>query len=311
MANIACQAVCRWLDSERKKPLLVYGELQSGKKFLLRLVLRERGYQVHEPDVDNMAAFGDSGLFGKNAFIMRVEELGFALLPNVKKAPVIYVCHKPYGLLTKAELLTRFELLEIKTGRRFGKKGFDAQDDFPTFWATTDKIRERIQRGPKEKRSALEIKIDHVMASGDYFPTVINNSYISETNTETDLFTRKMMARSAEAFSQADLLDTLEPSQRYHLAESSRILKTIVPVLSSNITSRSLVMKKPAEKKEFSEKNTIMSYGVVFPKNSYPIHIEDHQKGPPPPVQKKRAARQPKKTKAPKIPKTNDKAFVL
>jgi hypothetical protein len=210
--------VISWLKSDRKKPLLVHGPLQSGwlitqkkthmrahyfqnkkkgKKTLIRSILKKMNYFVIEPSVSvdkewtvvSLDVHRDSGLYGKHAFIMRVEEVGLKPLPNVEKAPVVYVCHDPYDLgLTKAELSGKFHVIQLNTGRDYSDRRWNGFKDVKlNYWDTLNKVRANI---------SLMQKMYYTEKIGDYLPVVINNSYLHNG------CSLKSMVESSDMFSQ-------------------------------------------------------------------------------------------------------------
>lgn len=234
----------KWLASRKpEKPLLVHGPLQSGKKTIIEKVLKESGYRVIHPyeDLDKQS---DTGFFGeKHAFIMRMEELHFKSkeelkfdgMPGVKTAPVIYVCHNPYDYGTKAKLEARFQMIEMKSNRKFAPSWGAVPNDRdvkPAFWDAVEIVR---------SRSPLEQKLKACKAAGDYLKEIVHMSYIEKTKVSLD-----RIVKAADSLSLADTWD-------YKcLPEVLDVMKIIFPA-NYTLLSKDLVFKRPpvAEKNKF------------------------------------------------------------
>jgi hypothetical protein len=88
----------------------IHGPYQTGKKTIVRGLLRSYGYNVVEPTIDDIDMHAPSGLMGKNAFIVHSSELGERNIPRVGRAPVIYFGDEPPNSRTK------FEVIKLLTG---------------------------------------------------------------------------------------------------------------------------------------------------------------------------------------------------
>jgi hypothetical protein len=282
-----------YIKSEKKKPMLVFGPLQSGKKTMIRNALQKLKYVVWEPTTSNLENQYDMGIKGKHAFIMRMSEVGVKTLPNVKKAPVFYVCEDPYDYgLTKAELMARFEMFNMKTGRDYSnKEGNSERDTNPSFWDAINAI--------NNYSSSFIKKLYYIERAGDYLPQVIYNSYLNGQKAD-----KMTMAQAADALSMADaMFDTGGPEQ-YQVQQFSTILKVMLPTIATGITSRNLTIQsyKPSVKPLVPDANPLLAYHVMFPKSSQPVTVEL----PPPKTTTKRRAKaepKPRKPRAPKKPK--------
>jgi hypothetical protein len=273
----------RWLQKEApRKPLLVWGPLQSGKKTIIRRILGANGYAVWEPTSKDLAIHVDSGIKGKHAYIMRMGEVKTKVLPNVKRAPVVYVCHSPYGYgLTKAELALRFEMHEMKTGKDYSKESSGlAKSSMPdlrfikdtehNFWESLDLI---------NNINKTAVKMAHAQRAGDYFPEVIYNSYLAQGSSMEDI------AIVAESMSFADV-HIPHWDDEYNIA-----LNVIFPIKKLGITSQKLVVQKPKTKQTFSGVGGMYGISTLEPKKD----PEEKESGP----SKKREAK-PKTKRAPK-----------
>lgn len=267
--------------------MLVWGPLQSGKKTIIRRILGANGYAVWEPTSKDLATHVDSGIKGKHAYIMRMGEVKTKALPNVKRAPVVYVCHNPYGYgLTKAELVSRFEMHEMKTGKDYSKESSGlAKSPIPdlrfikdtehNFWESLDLINDA-------KKTA--VKMAHAQRAGEYFPEVIYNSYLAQAAPMEDI------ADVAEWMSFADV-------HIPHWEEEFNIaLRVIFPVKKLQIKSKTLVIQKPKTKTFFSGVSGIYGFSTLEPKKD---PEESKQKGKKSRSSKKREG-QPKKKKTSK-----------
>ena len=107
------QRLVELLSAERKspKPALVFGPAHSGKKTRVGELLRARGYDVVLHSEVPAEARG-RGLYGPLAHVVDANSLRQPKLV-APEAVLIYVCQDPYQLASQAELMSRFELVDL------------------------------------------------------------------------------------------------------------------------------------------------------------------------------------------------------
>lgn len=223
----------------QRKPLLVHGPYQSGKKSVLRQVLSRLGYEVIEPMAHHkLDEFVDCPLTGPCAYLIRTELLGLKRLPRVQNAPVVYVCRNPYDLGTKAEMNRRFQVLETKTGCEFSKRWGESapRDSAVTYWQALDKIGAK-PLDAEESLRAIEL------ADG-YLTEIVHLSYCNQGSaTSID-----QLAAAADAISLAETWTRKLPTG------CVRFMDTITPIRICGMSSRSaLIMQRPASDKKLGE----------------------------------------------------------
>lgn len=295
MAVEAFKAVFGWLKSERKKPLLVHGGSQTGKKSIIRNALTKEGYFVRDPTPGDLKEHYDVGMRGKHAFIMRMDEgIGYEILPHVKKAPVVYVCIDPYNFgLTKAELSAKFTIVKFSTGWDYSEKiGNSFRDPTPTYWDAVNKIQAPVP---------LNHKIFYAQRAGDYFPNVVHNSYLQNV----DIYGA---AKTADLFSWVDANLESRGPEMFQLLDYALILKTIAPIKSAAITSRGLIIPKAKESNTFKP-DPIMNYNTIFEKHTQTVVTPKEPQKPKKKAPKRKAKKEPKK--APKKTKRSDKPVLV
>lgn len=294
----------KYLDSDRKKPLMVYGPPQSRKKTIIRLALKKKGFLIKEPSAENLNVFSDSGLNGKIAFIMRVEEVKFKKPKNVKNAPLIYVCNTPYGLGMSKDVLNKaFQMMEMKTGYDDCPKG--ARKD------TTHSIQTLIEKVRSSSFFLEKIKL--LENSQDYLGVVIENSYLNggRTEGESDEKMCERISRAADYITTWDIIDTPWEMKFQTDKDICSSLSMIAPIFYSRLNPKNLIYKNP-------EKKTTQSfpfYQKLFPKNSFLDEATRCETQPDTVVieQKKRKSqpkeRAPKKTAVPRKKQDTKKVF--
>jgi hypothetical protein len=113
------RALSEWITSEKRKPMIAWGPPQSGKKTLLRAVLKELKYCVIEPkaraDDNGWKQYGESGLHGRMAYLMHTSTTGLYKLPKgIGAAPVLYVCDNLQNHGGKAKLEKNYQIVEMR-----------------------------------------------------------------------------------------------------------------------------------------------------------------------------------------------------
>jgi hypothetical protein len=190
-------------------PVLVYGPSHSGKKTLLRRLLRLRGLHVLEHSTLPSFVQADT-LHGRAAHLIDCNSLA---LPK-SKAPgalLFYVQHDPFERNTRAELLRRFQLVELKQLRHIEPAGALHQPDRSFHqppWLAVQQLRS----------SSLEEQ-ELVLEKNPQLPELLRNNALEQSRLE-------FAEQHCELNSSLDLL-------LYRMPERTRSLLIAVPALHS------------------------------------------------------------------------------
>jgi hypothetical protein len=218
-----------------RKPLLVFGPYQSGKKTILRMILRDRlRYNLIEPDAnDDFSKFADTSLLGKNAYLLRVDTVGLKRMPaQIRSAPVLYVCHSPYDHGTKDELMRRFQFFDMaSTGVKIrNRMESDKRDVSLTFWHATDDIRTHT--------------VDQALADVDmvdpFFTEIVHMSYCNTVPASSEVTESSLRAMVA-ATEWLALSDTFA---RKLPQDAQRLAAVVAPIKTVQLQSRHLLFKR-------------------------------------------------------------------
>ena len=222
----------KWLTVPKRKPLLVFGPLQSGKKSVVRLALSELGYDVIEPSnlpKDELAELRDGGMYGRTAYLMDCQVFGTKSLPNVTNAPQVFVTHVPFEIGTKAVLMKRFEMFELLTNIDCSRKsGKTAERDHQSasYWQVVDAIR----RDPLDVDRVLQM-----VSANEFLPEIVFRTVPTKSSLSLD-----QLSRTADMLS---IVDTF----RHHLStDVLHFLDTLGPLRECKISSKELVLKPPS-----------------------------------------------------------------
>lgn len=112
------------------------------------------------------------GIAGKNAYIIDADALGAKSLSNPGNVPVIYTCVNQYDLgLKKADLVEQFVAMKISTGKDNTIDPKVVRDKALNYWDAL---------GILSSSYSLAAKLIAAERAGDYFPSVLFNTYLLE-----------------------------------------------------------------------------------------------------------------------------------
>lgn len=231
---------------QQRKPLLVWGPLQSGKKRLIREVLERMHYTVIEPSagdpLDKCVPGG--GGFGKKpekyAYLMRVEETGTKPLPNAGSAPIVYVCYNPYEQIggSKDSWEERFVVYKLETGADFSLKSEHSRDLRVSYWDAIQQFR---------KLNSHNFQLDRALeacdlCSGYLGPVVYYSCAAKDVTLEARFVTDARVDRQAQVTELLSVADLFR--QKLH-EDIVRIFDSIAPARASQLDGNNVVLTKP------------------------------------------------------------------
>lgn len=229
-------------EKQKRKPLLAWGPLASGKKTLIRKVLKEKGFVVWEPTSTDLEQHVDHGIRGKHAFLMRMCETGVKTLPNVVNAPVIYVTDNPYQYkLSKAELESRFQLYNLKSNFNFEQQQGTWKDRNLSVWNIVNQINECVTLA-NHNETLLEKKISLADCGDDFLMRIVHQSLPTASKDIQEF------QEATFSLSNSDLIAHWTPHDYAVLG------KVLIPMQAIHLKSNELVLTEKSEKMVKKEK---------------------------------------------------------
>lgn len=262
------------------RPILVYGETQTGKKTAIRKFLKGRGYSIcedasaiekHKPTTKSKGSIRKSKLksqdyiindkpkklipmrqttlTAKLSYLIHEQDIKWSKTEKSPHYPMFMSCIDPYKHLRKTELEKKFNLV------RWGLKNRNvgSRDISLNYWDAT--------RALCRKDLGLDSKLKACTMANSYLSTVIHNSYLKATNSIDTC------AIISDMYSQNDMFVSLE-------GEYEDILTKIGPASLSNVSRTQLQIQSyhpPQKKRKRSKSEQIMDQIVPRVK-----HIKTH-----------------------------------